>query len=472
MSSLNLPSLAGLVLPKPVKELINTLSIGNLEVYLIGGFIRDMLLGRHSYDLDFIVIDKNAYELGNELASKFNGTCFLLDKITGTSRLVLKDELSQAYTFDFTPVSKPDLEADFARRDFTINTLAINLKNPDVLIDKFSGLNDLKQKIIKAVKLENLLDDPVRYIRAFRFATEIPSEISQETLSFISNNLSYFNDSVSGERIALELWKILDNDSSFNSVSQMSNIGLLEKFLPELTFARKVTPNDYHHLWLFEHLIELIKTFEENFFKIPDWAKEELNKPFGSLESPKKKALVKLACLLHDIGKPQTWEIKNVNGVEKHTFYGHDKLGAKMTELIGERLKFSNSIIQTLSKLVQYHLRPFQLSQGNEPITERALYRFFRSVEDDTPLLLMLAMADLYATRGPKITNEDLLNGEKLLLFWFEEYRKYKTKEIEKTKKPKLFNGNELMELTGLEPSLILGFIVEELDEAIAVGEV
>ena len=471
----NLPTLGDVELPSAVKELIKSLQTQSFEIFLIGGFVRDLILGVSSYDLDFVVVDKSAIELGEELAVKHDGVSFILDKITGTTRLVLKDDLAKIYTFDFTSVSKATLEADFQRRDFTINALAINLREPEILIDKFSGLSDLKQKKIKAVQLKNLLDDPLRFIRAFRFAALLQGEIDEEIISFISNNLNAFNDSVSSERISVELWKMLDNNHSFKYVKQMSDVGLLEKIFPELTPMRKVTPNDFHHLWLYDHSLELIKTFEENFSKIPSWAKEELNKPVGQLESPTKKAISKLACLFHDIGKPGTWEIKQIDSEEKkekHTFYGHDKLGSEITEKIGERLKFSNSIIESLKKLVRYHLRPFQLSQNNEPITERALYRFFRDVGEDMPLLLMLAMADLYATAGPKITKKDLDDGEKLILFLFDEYKKYEGREIEQSKKPKLLDGNEIMELTSLKPSPQLGKIIKELDEAIAVGEV
>ena len=461
-----------LKLPSKAKKLLSLLKEERNDIYLVGGFVRDLILGNLSYDLDFIVVDKSAIELSKELASKLDGNWFLLDELTETTRLVLKDENSKSYTFDFTPVLKPNLEDDFARRDFTINALAINLKEPEVLIDKFSGLDDLKQKRIKVIKLNNLLDDPLRFIRAFRFATLLKGEIEKETLLFIKNNLESFNDSVASERISHELWKMLDNDYSFKYMKQISEVGLLEKIIPELTPMRKVTPNDHHHLWLYDHSIELIKTFEENFSKLPIWVKEELNKPFGLLDLPKKKAVVKLGCVLHDVGKPKTWEIKNIDGKEKHTFYGHDKLGAEIASKIAERLKFSSSIQATLSKLIQYHLRPFQLQQGNAPISERALYRFFRDVGDDTPLLLSLAMADLYATCGPKITKEDLEEGEKLILFLFNAYEKHKTKEEIKLKKPKLLDGNEIMELTGLKPTPKLGEIVKDLDEAIAVGEV
>src|SRR3989338_1493934 len=469
-SNENLPGLAGIALPKAVKDLIKLLS--NERIYLIGGFVRDMILGIPSFDLDFIVVDKNMNLLGEELIKKFQGNCFVLDEATQTTRFVLKDEESRNYTFDFTPVSSTDLDKDFERRDFTVNSIAIDLKEPDYFIDKFDGIKDLKEKKIKIIKLENLLDDPLRFLRAFRFAALISGEIDPEIISFIRNKLNYFNDSVSAERISVELWKIFDGDNSFSYIKQISEAGLLEKILPELIPMRKVTPNSYHHLWIYDHSLELIKTFEENFRKIPDWAREELNKPFGNAIFPTKKSVAKFGALLHDIGKPGTWEIKKVNGEEKHTFYGHDKVGAEIIKNISVRLKFSNIIAETLSRLIRYHLRPFQLSQNSEPVTERAVYRFFRDSGNDSPLVLMLAMADLYATVGPKVTKEDLLNGEKLLLFLFDEYRKYEHRETEKAKKPKLLDGNEIMKLTGLKPSRELGDLIKELDEAIAIGEI
>lgn len=471
-SDLNLPDFGDIELPFSVRELLNYLANIDGDIYLIGGFLRDLIAGNKSKDLDFILIDSCAVEFCKEISLKFAGTHILLDKETGTTRFILKDELSQGYSFDFTNVAKASLEADFKRRDFTVNALAINLKEPEVIIDFFNGLEDLKEKKIKEIALQNFVEDPLRMLRAFRFASEICGEISKESISFIKDNIQIFDKKISSERISGEIWKILDNNNSFKYIKQMSEIGLLEKIFPELTPMRKVTPNDHHHLYLYDHSLELIKTFEENFCKIPDWAKEELEKSFGLLDSPNIKAVIKLGCVFHDIGKPETWEIKDVNGLEKHTFIGHDKLGADMVNAIGERLKFSNSISETLANLVRYHLRPFQLSNNDSPITDRALYRFFRDLGEDTPRLLMLSLADLHATLGPKITKEDIEKSEKLILFLFDEYKKHLDKEIEKAKRPKLLDGNEIMKITGMEPSRKLGDLMKELDEAIAVGEI
>lgn len=468
--NLNLPRLVEETLPTAVKELIKSLCNSSYEIYLIGGFIRDALLGINTFDLDFVVIDVNIEVFCKELLSSHNGSYFYLDEETQTIRVSLNDEESKLFSFDFTRVPKIALDADFERRDFTIDALAVSLKNPNYLIDKFNGLDDLKKRKIRAIKLENLLEDPLRFLRAFRIACQIKGEVDNRILTFIQENINYFQDSIPKERIGMEIWKIFDSDNSFSYVKLISETSLLEKIIPELTSCRKVPPNNFHHLGLYDHSVELIKTFEENYSKFPDWVQEDLNKPFGSLSFPTKKAVSKFACLLHDIGKPQTWEIKNIDGREKHTFYGHDKLGAELTGQIGARLRFSNSIIQTLSKLVRYHLRPFQLSQNNMPITQRALFRFFRDLEEELLLLLALAMADSYATCGPEITNDDLKQNENLLLFLTSEYKKYK--EEKETKKIKLLDGNEIMNITGIKPGPELGRLIKELDEEIGIGVV
>jgi len=277
-STLNLPTLKDLELPKTVKDFLGELSNYDTNIYLIGGFVRDLIAGKLSKDLDFVLIGLNASEFCKNLCLKFDGTCILLDKETGTTRLILKDELSQGYTFDFTSIEENKVEADFARRDFTINALAINLKEPDFIIDYFNGIEDLKSKKINKINLNNLIEDPLRFLRAFRFAAQLNAEISPDIISFIKKNINYFDEKVAGERISTELWKILDCENSFSYIKQMSEAGLLEKIFPELTPMRKVTPNDHHHLYLYDHSIELIKTFEEKFSKIPDWAKDKLEK--------------------------------------------------------------------------------------------------------------------------------------------------------------------------------------------------
>ena len=232
---LNLPSLEELDIPSCVKELIKVLSKADTEIYLIGGFVRDLILGINSFDLDFIVLDKSTQKLCAELIEKLGGNYFLLDKETETTRFVLNDESSKHYTFDFTFVLNSNLDADFKRRDFTINALAIKLREPNLIIDKFSGIEDLKKKKIKAIGFENFLDDPLRFIRAFRFACQIGGEIEKETYAYMKNIFcgtgivtSPLQD-VSCERISCEIWKIFDNDNSFKYIKQMSDIGLLEK---------------------------------------------------------------------------------------------------------------------------------------------------------------------------------------------------------------------------------------------------
>lgn len=293
LSNLNLPTLHALTLPAAVKDLIKILGGERDDIYIVGGFVRDLLLKKKSYDLDFIIVNKDSCELTSSLASRLNGSWFVLDEETRTTRLVIKDENCLKYTFDFTPVSESLLENDFKRRDFTVNTFAINIKNPDFVEDRFSAIEDLKEKvIIRAVDLKNLLDDPLRFLRAFRFLAVLNGEIEDKTYNFIKSNLNHFNEKVASERITTELWKIFDCDSSFKTIINMSGSGLLEKIFPELAPMRKVPPNIYHHLWLYDHSLELIKTCEEKFNSMPDWAKNELTEQFSTAESPKKIGVV------------------------------------------------------------------------------------------------------------------------------------------------------------------------------------
>lgn len=459
-------------LPVKVKNLVNYLSRIDQDVYLIGGFVRDCILGKTSYDLDFVLIDLDPNEFCQDLSLKFPGKAILLDKVTKTTRFILEDDSTKPYTFDFTGVSREKLDEDFKRRDFTINALAIALKNPGIVIDKFCGIDDLKNKKIRIIDEKNLHDDPLRILRAFRFAACLDASIDKETLTALHTNLGEFHD-IASERISQELWKMFESDTSYAHFKAMGDAGLLEIIFPELTECRKVPENDFHHLNLFDHSVYLIDTFEKHFSKIPGWASEYLNSPHGEIYSPKKKSVAKLGALLHDIGKPKTWEIKNVKGNEKHTFIGHDKVGAEMSDLICERLKLSNLITKTISKLIKQHLRPFQLSHGGyTQISNRALFKFFRELDVDTPLLLMLALADHYATCGPKISSEDILDGERLLLFLFDEYKKYQDVTLEQSKKKILLDGNEIMNITGLKPSRNLGILIKSLDEEVFLGNI
>lgn len=466
--------LSEIQIPLKVRELIDYLSDLDLDIYLIGGFLRDSILNKPSKDLDFLIVDKDPFDLAKEISNRFNGKSFILDKETKTSRFVFSEnDETDLYSFDFTSCAKNKIENDFLRRDFTFNALSINLKNPNELIDKFLGISDLKDKVVRAIKNENLIDDPLRILRAFRFAALINGEVESKTYKFIEENINSFNlKNIAAERISVEFWKILETNNSYKYLKIMSDVGLLEKIISEMTECRKVPPNDYHHLWLYDHSLYLVKTLEDNFNKIPDWAKEYLNSNLLGSHSPSNLAISKLGSILHDVGKPDTWEIKEMNGSEKHTFIGHEKVGEEITKNICEKLKFSNLQTKAVSRLVRYHLRPFQLSNNNEPISQKALYRFFRDVGEDTPNLLMLALADHFATLGPKVDKNHLENGEKLILFLFDEYKKYTENQKEKNSKPKLLDGNEIMEITGLNPSEELGELIKELDEVIGVGEI
>ena len=197
---------------------------------------------------------------------------------------------------------------------------------------------------------------------------------------------------------------------------------------------------------------------------MPTWVQDSLKQELNAGVS--RLAATKLACLLHDVGKPQTWQI-NEDG--RHTFYSHDRLGSEMCEEIGEKMKWSRPLTKFIVKLVKWHLRPGALFHQGQP-TERAIRRFYRDVQDDLPELILLAYADFGATRGPDLLNvEARQQAEKNLEGLLEGYVQFKEKSLSRQK---LLDGNDVMSLLGVPGGPIVGELLEDLAEAQEFNEV
>ena len=243
----------------------------------------------------------------------------------------------------------------------------------------------------------------------------------------------------------------------------MAGTGLLEVIFPELVATRKVTANAFHHLGLFEHSVETIPQLEGKIDQVGDWVLASAAKELSA--GVTRLAATKVACILHDIGKPETWAITEEG---RHTFYGHDKLGADMCEVIGERMKWSRPVEKIIVNLVRWHLRPGQLYHQGPP-TEKAIRRFYRSVRDDLPELMLLAFADFGATRGPGLMGENRIVLENSMFELLHGYRTYKE---ESANRVKLLNGTQVMELLSLKQGRVVGELLAALEEAHEFKEV
>jgi poly(A) polymerase len=432
-------------------------------LYIVGGYLRDALLGKFSggakpKDIDYAVAGGSAFAFAKRVADELNGHFVPLDESSDTARVVLTEE---SVSMDFAGCVGGSIERDVLRRDFTINALVWNSREPNTVTDLVGGIEDLKSLTIRAITENTFVEDPLRVLRAYRFAASLGAKIEPETFAWV-NKYANGLKSVAVERINVELFTALAHSAS-EIVMSMGAAGILEIIFPELTETHRVTTNSFHHLGLFDHSLETIPQLEKRLNLVPDWvverAKQELS--FGITRL----AATKVACILHDIGKPATWAI-NEDG--RHTFYAHDVLGAEMCEKVAERMKWSRPVERLITKLVKWHLRPGALFHQGPP-TEKAVRRFYRSVGEDVPELMLLAYADFGATCGPGLLEESRVSLEKN---WNELLANYSAYLNEDRQRIKLLDGNRVMKLLSIPAGPVIGEILAALDEAQEFKEV
>ncbi len=431
---------------------INLLSIcpPDAELYLVGGYIRDILLQRECFDRDYAVKGFSAIEFAKKAAELLGGTFVLLDEIHDIARVVLPDKIN---TLDFAGCVGKDIYSDLLNRDYTINAIACELKpEGDEIIDPLNGSEDIKNGLIKAIAEKNFVDDPLRLLRAFRFAAQFGFIIEERTLELINTHCKLINN-VSAERINVELMKLLASENAAKNLVLMKNTGILFEIFPELIPQKNVPPNLHHHLWLIDHSIETIRQVENhiNDFPVPT----------------EKIAILKLSALLHDIGKPSTWSIDE-NG--RHRFIKHEDVGSEMVVDVLKRLKYSKKDIKHVSLLVKNHLYPSQLiREGIENLSEKSIMRFFRKINDDVPELLVLALSDRKSALGPEITRDIVernTNGIYKLL------EKYKDAQEEVKTLPKLASGEDVIRILGIAKGPQIGRVLKALKEAQISGDI
>lgn len=449
----------------------------SISLYIVGGYIRDGIdvsgireSGRISdsqssihvlkkRDLDFAVAGGSAFAFARSFSDQFKGHFVPLDETNDTARVVLDD----GSILDFAGcVGDGTIETDLKRRDFTVNALAWNLEYPDEVLDIFNGVSDLKNKKIRAVSKQSFADDPLRILRTFRFANQLNADIDETTLIWVRELVDGLK-TVAPERINYELFESLSGSKAGKLTDQLADTGVLEVIFPELAETRRVTPNSYHHLGLFEHSTITVTELDARMETFPEWmhqsAARELSYGVSRL------AATRLACILHDIGKPGTWEITPEG---RHTFVAHDKLGAEMSTVIGERMRWSRPVERLITRLVELHLRPGQLFHQGPP-TARALNRFYRAVGDDFGELMMVAYADLGATRGAGLSGTNRDNLETGLESLITGFRNFVTEVGQQ--KP-LLSGHDIMVLLELPSGPLVGDLLKALEEARDLKEV
>jgi len=447
-----------------------------IKSYLIGGLVRDRLLGRDTADID-IAVSADALEVAPKVANAFGGKYVLLDEVNRIGRVILSDEGAK-WELDFSTL-QGSLEQDLARRDFTIDAMGIDLEKAiqsPVLIDPFGGQNDLRQGIIRAVAETAFPSDPVRLLRAVRLAAELGFRIESQTETLIQR-YSHLIAGVAGERVREELLRLFAMSRSGQFLTYLDELGLLTAIFPELV-PTKGAEQPKEHFWdVFDHSIQTVAAVdfllrqgdckyagEEVLAAVP-WS-TELKQHFDREVShgSTRKSLLKLAALLHDLAKPQT---KTVEESGRIRFLGHAKEGATIATAILERLRFSTKEIKLVEVAVRYHLRPTQMSHEELP-SRRAVYRYFRDAGEAGIDILFLSLADHLASRGQYLDLAQWQEHAQLVGYVLAQH--FEAESL--TVPAKLIDGHDLMDKFGLSPGPKIGEILEAVRETQAAGEV
>lgn len=420
------------------------------EGYLVGGSVRDFLTGKSFTDRDIAI--KGAKVFAEKLAKQFDGTLVVLDNENHIYRVVIPDKINY---LDISEIVGDSTEEDLTRRDFTINSIAYDLKN-NKYIDTTGGIDDLKNGILRHYKDSNFEDDPLRILRAFRFLSVTgfkPADVLTKAIKKYKPLL--LKPSV--ERISYELMKLFGGKYCSDTLLLMDEYGILEELCPFVKEMKRVPPNSHHHLDLFHHVVETVKNIEILYNEGNEDIKQHLDRiDFGGF--PRINHL-KFAGFLHDIGKYSTWTVEEDTG--RHRFIKHDDVGSKMCVKYLKDLKFSKKQIEYISCMIKTHIYPSNVIAAPD-LSEKVMMRYLRKMEDNVIDNIILAKADRLSARGKDIT-EDILKTNidglnKLLNFYIE-------KKDTMQPLPKLLDGNEIMKMLDIRPSKKLGEILSALHE-------
>lgn len=473
----------------PLFETIRDILADEDDVFLVGGAVRDAILQREIHDLDFAV-KKNAIKLARKVAHFLNADFYPLDLDRDTGRVLVTADNGKRHFIDFAAFRGVDLESDLKSRDFTINAMAIDLKDLS-LHDPVAGMVDLREKCIRACSQSSFQDDPIRIFRAVRLSAAFGFQIFPQTTKLMKTAVKLLQN-VSSERQRDELFRILEGPKPAICIKALDILGALEQVLPEMMNLKGIAQASphvhdvwFHTLSVVSHLETILAALDEQYnpeivsdyfhgvlvLKIGRYRKQ-ISEHLSNLNNLNRswREILFLSALYHDISKPE----KSVTGENGHVrFWGHEEEGAVTICQRAGKLALSNEEIDRLRIIIKNHMRIHfhtkRYMDENVLPSRRAIFRFYRDVGKAGVDICLLTLADLWATYDHSLPEDTWLACLEVVKVFLESWWFNKEELITP---PPLISGDEIMELLSLEAGPEVGYLLEAVREAQAVKDV
>jgi poly(A) polymerase len=444
-------------------------SLAGRDAWVVGGAVREGLLDHEVTDLD-LAVPAAEDEAAREIARAIDGHAFQLSERFGTWRVASR---RHPFGVDVTRLRAPDIEADLGARDFTVNAMAVPLADAAAgtaqaaIVDPHGGRDDLAGARLRAVSARAFADDPLRVIRAARFAAALDLDVEAKTAEAARAEAARASEPA-GERQLAELGALAGGSDPVRGIEVLDELGALAAVLPELERLRGVEQNPYHHLDAYGHTMDVLARAVEVERDLERFAGEHADAVAAHLREPladglTRSAALRFGALFHDLGKPET---RSVNDEGRVLFLGHDRAGARIVGEICARLRASRRLRRYLELMCLEHLRlGFLVHQ--RPLSRRDVYDYLQATDPDAIDVTLLTVADRLATQGEKTRREAIDAHIDLAREMLGEAVAW-----EREGPPRApIAGDELARELGIEPGPELGRLLRELAAASWTGQ-
>jgi len=455
-------------------------------LFIVGGAVRDLLLGRELHDLDFVMAE-NPTVLAKKLARRLKVGFFVLDDERHTARVVNYDHQGRLFPLDFVQYTGSSLEEDLYHRDFTINAMAVAINDLSKVIDPLEGKSDLQRGLLRACSEHALMDDPVRVLRGIRLAVQFNFDYAPG-LEAAMREAAALLPNTSFERQRDEFFRLLAGPDPAEGLQYCQRFQVFETLLPPLVDLESIPAVPPHHLGLFEHTIQTVAHYhhlvnllvtgwidpgeinwpiQDVLHNLEQFSKE-LGDYFSAAVTPgrTKAELAYFGALLHDVGKPLTVK-ENVDGHFHYT--NHAGVGAELAWEMAKRLQLSNAESDWLQKMVRHHMDLMPLVNFGILPNQRKVYRYFKDAGDAGVAIALLMLADTLATFGETLDHNQWMQAvsvvEILLSAWFNHHDTM-------INPAPLLNGHDLQQHYGMKPGKRIGILLDQLVEEQASGNI